>query len=558
MSNRRSILFLLFAILILTGVHVFVRYFDVDRQIADRTTLIDSSETVSTIVIRRLDEAPIILERRDGWRLTHPYPGDVDEIVVMKFLDALQLRPIPDVISHSELLRTGRTPDSFALARPYLTIEVRGVDFRQSVSFGTPTASADGIYATVSGIDAVFIVPPELLDAVDLTADRFRRHSLFAANVDVVSEFDVRSGTEAPQTFVRAGDAWTVAGKKASSARVNDFLSKLSSSLVKDFIWPVGSTNEGESVSVSLLAGYGLDPETAVTVTLKDAVGTNRQISFGKTAGEGLVYALVHEGSAIATVPESLRTAVAQGAALFVDTRLFPLDARAVSSFSIAEDGVVYALVRDDKGGWRLESPIAARADSDVAEAVLARILTLSAPDVDPDGVSLTVSTNTSPVRVRKGLVFGSGGALALRARQMLKIDAQLVKRIVRTFDGAESQAETLTFARDQQIWKCACAGRDLEVNAQAMTDLLAALDPLTAERVERLKVSVEDLKGYGLDTPFLTIAIDQDREDAIRRNVLIGGVVPGGRYATIGSSDAIFVIGESLVGKLSATLTEK
>ena len=87
------------------------------------------------------------------------------------------------------------------------------------------------------------------------------------------------------------------------------------------------------------------------------------------------------------------------------------------------------------------------------------------------------------------------------------------------------------------------------------MKSVLSAINPLTALRVVRLKVSAPDLGAYGLDTPFLTIAIDQERADAVRRNILIGGETDGGRFATVGSADAVFVLSRESVEALSAPL---
>ena len=69
------------------------------------------------------------------------------------------------------------------------------------------------------------------------------------------------------------------------------------------------------------------------------------------------------------------------------------------------------------------------------------------------------------------------------------------------------------------------------------------------------LKVSANDLSGYGLDTPLFTVAIDLEREDAIRRNILVGDRTDDGRFATVGASDAVFVLPETVVDDLSADL---
>ena len=92
-------------------------------------------------------------------------------------------------------------------------------------------------------------------------------------------------------------------------------------------------------------------------------------------------------------------------------------------------------------------------------------------------------------------------------------------------------------------------------VSEPGVQSVLASINPLAAVRVVRLKVSASDLGTYGLDAPFLTVAIDQERADAVRRNILIGGETEGGRFATIGSADAVFVLSRETVVALSAPL---
>ena len=76
--------------------------------------------------------------------------------------------------------------------------------------------------------------------------------------------------------------------------------------------------------------------------------------------------------------------------------------------------------------------------------------------------------------------------------------------------------------------------------------------------RIEKLKVPAADLDDYGLDKPFLTVAVDQETEGVIRRNIIIGKKTKGGRFATIGSSDAVFVIDDAQVDALSANIVGK
>ncbi len=551
MSNRRSILMLLAGIVMLVAAHFAVDCSrGADANLTRRDVLVPHFESISRIEVVRRGEAPTVLVRtNDAWQIMAPFSGVADEHAVKRLLDALAFVPITESITDAELLKMGRERSDFSLGASVLTVAVSGDGVNETVSFGMPTPTADGIYASAAGVDAVFIVPPEVLSAADMPADSFRRRALFLAGPTTVTAFDIKRGTGSVTSFERDGDGWKASSGSVSAAKVKSFLADLTAAEAVGFAWPVGDTNEAAVASASLLAGYGLDPESSVTVTLKTVDGANVQASFGKDAGEGLVYALAQNGGAVVTVPAALKDMAAKEKALLADSRLFPVEARTVSTFSIADGDVSYALTRDADGVWRMESPISAPADKASVEALLARVLALSPSDVDGSGVSVALSSDAKPVSVSRQSVLGDGQFEQLRSKEIIKIDPAIVKRLVRTFGG---RPVAVAYARDRRVWDVETEGVLGKVDEKNVGEVLAVLKPLSAERVEKLKVSASNLAMYGLDRPFITIAIDQDREDAVRRNIILGApALGGGRYATVGSSDAVFVISDETVSRL-------
>ena len=554
MSNRRSILMLVAGIALLVAAHFAVDCTrGVQEGVARRTVLLDPSAAVTGVEVMRRGEPPTALVRtNDEWRLIAPFQGSADEQTVKRILDALSFTPISDALADAELLKMGQYRANYSLEPPLLSVKVTGAGCDETISFGIPTPNADGIYASIAGVDAVFIVPPEVMSAVDLSADSFRRRTLFLASPTTITAFDVKRGTGSVTTFVRDGDGWKTAEGPASAAKVKAFLSELTATEAIGFVWPVGASNETAVASSSLLAGYGLDPESSVTVTLKTVDGAVGQASFGKDAGDGLVYALAQNGGAVVTMSAALKDVVAQETALFSDPRLFPLEARKVTAFTVVDDDVSYALSRGADGGWRLESPIFAPADKSAVESLLARLLALSPADADASGVSVAFSSDAKPVRVSRKSALGDGSFEQLRSTEVVKIDPTLVKRLVRTFGG---KPVTIAYARDRRVWDVETEGASGSVDDKAVETVLSAINPLTAKRVEKLKVKAEDLAGYGLDHPFMTLAVDQDRDDVVRRNLMIGAPTDGGRFATVGASDAVFVLSSETVSKLTLPL---
>jgi len=552
MSNLKSIVWFSLGTLLLAVAHFTLTYCGgVETSIVRKTTLLSPAGRWSSLVVERPGEPVTRLQKETSWRLVEPFAGSVDDPVVLRLLDALSFTAVDDVISDAELLKLGRTRDDLHLGAPRLRVTLGGAGSPQSVSFGAFTPSSNGVYAVVSGVDAVFVAPTGVLAAVDVPTSRFRSRALFPVGPESVQGFDVKRGTGSLLAFSREGDRWKVGDRPASAAKVKPLLSGVLSAEAASFVWPVGATNEARSATASLLAVYELDPESAVTVTMKCVDGIDRQLSFGGEADEGRVYALVQNGTAVVTVDAKLRELATQDPVMFTDARLFPYDAAAVTSFSITDGDAGYVVARDAEGVWRLDSPVAAAADAATAQALLDKVLSLSSLDVRSEGLKVTVTTNAEPVTVSRASVLGKRRLEDLRSKEILRIDPVVVKRLVRTVPGGGARPESVVYGRERRTWNAEAEGKAASVNEKGVLEVLSAINPLNALRIERLKVSADDLARYGLETPYLTIAVDQDREDAVRRNIIIGSQTDGGRFATVGSADAVFVLSDETVGKL-------
>ena len=561
MRNAKSIIILLTIIAVAAALDYFVYFGKGPSSTSKRITLVDFQSEAASVRIERVGSPAVVLDRGlGGWRLTDPFASGADEQAVMKLVDVLTQTPVVEVISDSELLKLGRTRADFSLEEPVLTVTLTGMD--KSVCrfmFGSATPTQDGVYASVEGVDAVFILGKPAFSFVDVRPDDLRQRSLLPLGGAWVTSFEIkREGTPLLE-FLRTGAGWNVGSEKASSQKITEFIDDLTTASAVSFIWPVGSSNETDHATSSLLAGYGLDPDSAVTVTLNDINGKSRRLSFGKEADDGNVYALVQNGNAIVTVPSKLRDFARQDPVMFTDSRLFPVEARSVNGFSVSSDGSLYSLVRDKDGKWGLESPVVAPADQEASDALLSLILSLSPADVvKENGVAVSVLTNMSKVLIPRERILGKRTFEDLRSREMLKIDAPLVKRIVSTVGGKTPKTASVVYDRERRQWNLDTEADGVAVNVKGIESVLSVLNPLAAVRIEKLAVVAADLDDYGLDTPFLTVAIDQDSDETIRRNILIGKKTRGGRFATIGSSDAIFVISDATVSRLSASIVGK
>lgn len=557
MKLARTIVWLLAGISVLVVANLMLMFEGSEKtSLVPRTSLMTIPDSdVSMLEISRGGEVESVLTRTGSWRLVEPFSGGADESVVLRLIDALAFAPVEDPASDLELLKLGRTRADFGLNPPRLAVRVRADGAETTIAFGLKTPTGSGVYASVSGVPAVFVVPSNTLAAVDIAPAGFRSRSLLAGGEGPVASVDIKCGSGEFLSFRREGEGWFMTqptNAPASTERIRKLLSDISSSPAIDFVWPVGGSNEVSEASAALLAGYGLDAESAVTVTLKGKDGADRRISFGADAQEGSVYALVHNGATIVTVDRSLKEEASLGNSAFADARIFPYEAAQVTGLSLNDGGVLCLLAKDESGVWRMDAPVSAAASAPTVDALVSSVLALRSGDMDESGVEISLGAGDRAVRVSRAALGPSFRLEELRSREMLNVDVASIRRLMVSGAG---RTISIVYDADRRAWNVETSPVAGTVRAEALARLLAALSPLTASRVEKLKISAEELGGYGLDNPYLTIAIDLVRTDAIRRNVLIGDPVEGGRFATIGAADAVFVLPDEVVGVLSAEL---
>ena len=517
---------------------------------------VDPSFAPSKVVIERRGLSASVLVRDGRWRIARPYSGMADEHAVMKLVDSLVFAPVEDAMSSAELLRLGRSPEDFALGEPRISVSLSDGEKTVGFSFGCLTPSSNGVYTVVSGSDAVLVLPASVLAAVDVDPSAFRDRDIVAFSPEAVASFTVKRVGGGVLEFSRDGVGWRLGGSAVSAAKVHEMLSRVSGLKAVDFVWPVGATNEAADVSAPLLSGYGLDPETATILTLNCTDGSDASISLGNDAGDGKSYALVRGGREIVTVDSALKYLSMQDAVRFTDARLFPMAEADVTTFALTSGDTSCVIARAEDGSWRMDSPVVAPADAEAANEILGRLLALTSADEARKGLRVSVNTNTSPAVVFASSVLGSRRVESLRSLEMMKLDTALVKRIVSSPGGRSGKKPvSVVRDRDRRAWNVETSDGGGSVDEAGVESVLGAIGSLRAERVVALKAEPSDLARYGLESPYHLISVDQEKEGTVRRNILVGGRVGGGRYATVGSSDAIFVLSERTVSALLAPL---
>lgn len=558
MSNRRAIRFLVFLLLAAVGANLWLDFTDAEHvEMVHRPALLTQSDHATAFEISAPGRPTVRLEKGDRWQIVRPFNAIADQSDVDRLVDALAFSKLIDSLDESNAARLGRKMEDFGLTEPRLTLKVFTPGGEYVVSFGHTLSSGEGVYASIDDLPTVFTAATNVFSAVNLPVDSWRRRSVFSVTPDEILSIDIRRGETPAVRLEKRSERWEMVEPRkamASVTAVKRIIDTVVSCEARKFVWPVGASNETATASVALLTGYGLDPESCQTVVFRTGDGRDHLISFGSAADADSVYALVQGGSAIATVTAEAMNSVSLDAGALIDGRLFPVEKSAVKRISVADGETTCLLACGENGLWRLDSPVSAAADEAAVSGLIDKILVMRTADLDDSGVKVSLSSETAPVSVSREALLGSGGFEQFRSKNILDIDRATVKRLVVTSLGAEKPA-SVVYDPDRMAWNVESSGRAGVIDTVRLNEFLNMLSPLKAKAVAKLKVAPGDMARYGLEKPSFTIAVDRLLEDSVRRNILFGNILneSGDTYATIGSSDAVFI----LDGKIVSTLVE-
>jgi hypothetical protein len=152
---------------------------------------------------------------------------------------------------------------------------------------------------------------------------------------------------------------------------------------------------------------------------------------------------------------------------------------------------------------------------------------------------------------------FGRDVSFAdLRSKTLLTLDPTTVRRLSVKTDSGEAPA--VVFDATRAVWNLEKPMEGKRSNPTAIKALLTALANVEAVSVETVAATPGDFRRCGLDKPACIVTIDVEATGNARRNVLLGGATSGGgRYATVGGADAVFVVSKQTAAALMTDLTE-
>lgn len=199
----------------------------------DKTILEFDREKVEAIEIGTGKETVVLTKSGTEWKVSKPFAARGDYGAIEGLLTRLSSGQMQRIVDAEN-----KDPKVFGLDRPSLTATVASSDGRKTLAFGSTEAGS--VYARDLSRPIIFAVEESLVTDVRKGAADFRRKDVFDFRSFNATRVEVHRGPET-LTFEKTKDKdgkeiWTSgAGQAADTAKVEDFLTKLSNLRAQSF-----------------------------------------------------------------------------------------------------------------------------------------------------------------------------------------------------------------------------------------------------------------------------------------------------------------------------------
>lgn len=554
MSNSRAIVYLIVGIVVVAALNLFLDIRSVDNGLISLSdALIPLADDYNEIEISRAGTSVHLVEKEGKWLNMSPAVGNADEREIAKLIDALTITNYSVSLSDAELLRLGRERSDFNLDKPLITLKISGDDSSHKLDFGSLTPTGDGVYVAVDEIPKVFVAPLSLWEIVDRPSKAFRDKRIVVEEKENIRAIDIKKGLEPYLSLSRVGTGhWSLPGGQRASLRwVGELLTSLTDLEAVDYIWPNDVADASRDIPATVLASYELDDDHAIKITIGSNDGRERRFLIGKKAAEGdSVYALIDLGRTIVKIPSSLREKLNLEIDKIVDNRAFPFEQSRITTVSFKDSDTTYSLELDSNSVWRLKSPINAAADPENVKKLLGYLTSVMIDRAfDETELRVKVAVNGEIEEVPRFELFSVVEPRSLRSKRIAEFPLSSIKRVV-TSGFVSPIVSSVVYDTSRDAWSVEAVNSNSKVNLEALKSLLSALASLDALEIVTLKSPASEFKAFGFDNPYLVVSIDHFSDEP-RSNLLIGAAAPGGRYAMIGASDAIFILSDADISRL-------
>lgn len=608
MGNRRIILFFLCGIAVCSfliwGLPRYASFIPGKPEAA--AALLDGDLGWVERVIVDHGDARIGLRLKAGrWVMEAPFQAPVDRGAVLRFLDLLESARVKDSLGFHELRKRELSFKEFGLAPARAHVVLDG-GRRHEFFFGSATPLGNDVFVRSGQDERVLVVSGDLYGALPRTADEIRSRRLTGYSEKSVSAIEIRAPARPFIRLSKESGTWRLTQPveaPASDAKVEAMLDVLENARVSSFIWPTVSNvmdvAESDAAFRTRLGVYGLGDDTGTRVQLlSERSDEPAVIVFGMPLKEkeGLTYVLMHGATAIGAVSNAVVEAVQLSPKDLRDMRLFSelpamIDRLQVSlgenEFVLAQTGVQ----------WRFETPMSDLADQAAVGELVKSLLSLEADDIEEqtggdkrDGalgqplsrvdvgagaqswrfsimsgdaesrlmnVVFTNSTKVFHIATSNmpSALVSTIGMLGLRDKTVLALPERSLRRI--TLKRGKAQADVVERGGPDAAWRAGEVSPG-KVDTARLNAIVALLEKLRADRIEKLGATREEIEAYGLHDPWLSLSADVDAADSVRKTLLVGKEAWfGKRYAMVRGLDILFVLSPETLEILNGSLVE-
>ncbi|MDD3545180.1 MAG: DUF4340 domain-containing protein [Kiritimatiellae bacterium] len=608
MGNRRIILFFLCGIAVCSfliwGLPRYAPFLPVKTEAAAALTDGDLS-WVERITVDHGDARIGMCLKAGRWVLEAPFQAPVDRGAALRFLDLFESARVKDSLGFHELRKRELSLKEFGLAPARAHVVLEGGK-RHEFFFGAATPLGKGVFVRAGRDERVLVVSGDLCGALPRTADDIRSRRLAGYTEGSISAIEIRVPERPFIRLSKESGTWRLTQPveaPASDAKVAAMLGMLENARVSRFIWPTVSNvmdvAESEAAFRTRLGVYGLGDDTGTRVQLlPERPGEPVVIIFGTPVKEteGFTYVLLHGATAIGAVSNAVVEAVRLSPEDLRDMRLFSeLPARVDRlQVSLGEDEFVLA---QTGAQWRFETPMSDLADQAAVGQVVKSLININADEIEDRAggderdegrgkplsrvdvgagarswrfsimpadaenrlMSVVFTNSTRVFRVAASNVpsalVSTVGMLGLRDKTVLALPERSLRRI--TLKRGRAQADVVERSGPDAAWRAGEVSPG-KVDAARLSAVVALLEKIRADRVEKLGVTLEEIEAYGLRDPWLSLSADVDATDSVRKTLLVGKEAWfGKRYAMVRGLDILFVLSPETLGILNGHLVE-
>lgn len=505
------------------------------------------------------------------WHLARPIAARADPVSIERLLGALQELPRGDIILPPRRAANAYAP--YGLDDPRASISIIEGAATNRILIGRRTPLGDGVYVRQSDHAGLARINTSLIDLLPAGADALRDRSLLAGEPAAIERLDIRGPAGYIQLARDSQGVWRIFQPftaRIDPATVAALVETLLSCSVVLFIQD----------SVSDLAPYGLDSQSAVTAVLNTDSGDGSQmLSLGDPLPNdpALVYARLQAENSIYAVPLAVRQALLVRPDDLRDRRLPGIAPNDIRSLRAEEGESVLEFSRGEDDVWRIVAPVRAPADP---EAILSLLgswadVRLSAFENQPPTNPPPPLTRTLRIEPRSAaaapLVFRLGPHPQFPGSARIAIDGDSSPAIATPAVLLDFPLDPLAYrsrdilsipARDIASIRIDNASQSVRIERDPATGqwspafpwidrLLAALSPLRAESLVKDADKPGDEAGFA--NPHLTISVNLRGQSGLATTLLVGPEMfpDGPRRAIVRGRDLVFTLSPDTLAAL-------